>query len=67
MAEAVLIIEPLGEVIGRAVVAVWVCSTTLHFALLFIEWYWYESKFSDPASDVKCFFKLGAVIGFCSF
>jgi hypothetical protein len=56
MAEAVLIIEPLGEVIGRAVVAVWVCSTTLHFALLFIEWYWYESKFSDPASDVKCFF-----------
>jgi hypothetical protein len=56
MAEVVLIIEPLREVIGRAVVAVWVCSTTLHFALLSMGWCWYESKLSDPVIDVKRFF-----------
>jgi hypothetical protein len=56
MAEVVLIIEPLGQVISRAVVAVWVCSTTLHFALLISEWCWNDSKLSDPLLDVKRFF-----------
>jgi len=56
MAEVVLIIEPLRKVIGRAVVAVWVSSTTLHFTLLLIEWLLDASKLSDPAIDVKRFF-----------
>jgi len=56
MAEVVLIIEPLGKVIGRAIVAVWVSSATLHFTLLLIEWILDALKLSYPAIDVKRFF-----------